>query len=75
MITIAGPIDADTLRIRHEFLTRADLRVSPEIVAELLGMPLRHARVMLDALVFEHFLACTTDGSYVRSAVAGAGRG
>lgn len=75
MITIAEPIDADTLRIRYEFLARADLRVSPEIVAELLGVPLRHAKAMLDALVFEHFLARNADGSYVRADAPIAGRG
>ena len=67
MVTVAEPIDADTLRIRHEFLRRPDLQVSPDMVAELFGVPLRHAKAMLDALVFEHFLALSADGAYVRA--------
>ncbi len=66
MITVAEPIDADTLRIRHDFLTRPDLCVPAGLVAEQLGVPLRHAKVMLEALVFDGFLARTIDGSYVR---------
>ena len=66
MITIAEPIDADTLRIRHEFLTRQDLQLSADGVAELLGVPLRHAVIILESLTDERFLSHTTDGRYVR---------
>jgi DNA-binding IclR family transcriptional regulator len=66
MITIAEPIDADTLRIRHEFLTQPDLCVSADVFAELLGLPMRHAQIMLESLVFERFLARTPDGRYKR---------
>ena len=70
MITLAEPIDADTLRIRHEFLTRPDLLVSADVFAELLGIPLRHALMILESLVFEGFLARTPDGRYGRHAAS-----
>ncbi len=66
MITVAEPIDADTLRIRHEFLTRADLCVSADDVAEWLGVPRRHTLLMLESLVFEGFLRRTPDARYIR---------
>jgi hypothetical protein len=74
VITTGEPIDADTLRIRHEFLTRPDLRVSADEAAALLGVPLRHALVILESLVVERFLARTADGQYVRAFAAGAER-
>ena len=67
MITIAEPIDADTLRIRHEFLTQRDLRLSSDGVAELLGVPLRHAVIILESLAQDRFLMHTADGRYARS--------
>ena len=74
MFTVAEPIDADTLRIRHEFLTQPDLCVSADVAAALLGVPVRHAAIILESLVFERFLARTADGQYVRSFTAGTGR-
>jgi len=74
MITSAEPIDADTLRIRHEFLTQSDLCVSADVAAALLGVPPRHAMVILESLVFERFLARTGDGQYVRAFAAETGR-
>ena len=71
MITYAEPIDADTLRIRHEFLSQPDLCVSAEVAAGFLGVPLRHASLILESLVFERFLARTPDGQYKRSFAAG----
>lgn len=67
MITMAEPIDADTLRTRHEFLTRRDLQVSADAVAALFGVPLRHAVIILESLAQEGFLARTADGRYVRA--------
>lgn len=64
MITVADPIDADTLRTRHEFLTRRDLQVSADGVAELLGVPLRHAVLILESLVQDGFVQRTADGRY-----------
>ncbi len=74
MLTIAEPIDADTLRIRHEFLAQPDLCVSADVVAAMLGLPLRHASILLESLVFERFLARTAHGQYIRSFAGGTGR-
>jgi hypothetical protein len=71
MITVAEPIDADTLRIRHEFLSRPDLRVSVDYVATLLGIPLRHAQLILESLVWEAFLVRTSDAQYARPTAQG----
>jgi hypothetical protein len=71
MIIVADPIDADTLRARHEFLTRRDLEVSADGMAELLDVPLRHAVIVLDALVRESFLRRTADGRYARMSAVG----
>lgn len=65
MITIADPVDLDALRIRHEFLSVPDLRVSAAVAARLLGVTQRHAQRSLDALVAERFLERTPDGQYV----------
>lgn len=67
MITVADPIDADTLRIRHEFLTLPDLRVSVDHASTLLNVPARHARLILESLVGEGFLERTPDDHYLRS--------
>jgi len=66
MITVAEPIDADTLRTRHEFLTRRDLEVSADGMAELLGLPLRHAVIILESLVSDGFLKRTANGRFAR---------
>ena len=71
MITVAEPIDADTLRTRHEFLTRRDLEASADGVAELLGLPLRHAVTILESLVRDGFLRRTADGRYARVSPVG----
>ena len=67
MITVAAPIDADALRIRHEFLTLPDLCVSVDGCAQFLDVPPRHARAILDSLVDDGFLHRNGDGRYVRS--------
>jgi hypothetical protein len=74
MITVAEPIDADTLRVRHEFLTQPDLCMSADVVAAMLGVPQRHASIILESLVFERFLARTANGQYIRSFAGGTGR-
>jgi len=43
MISVLEPIDADTQRIRHEFLTRQDLCVPAHAVAAMPAVPVRHA--------------------------------
>jgi len=71
MITVAEPIDADTLRIRHEFLAQPHLCLSADVAATMLGVPLRHAAIILESLVFERFLARTATGQYRRSFAGG----
>ena len=66
MITLAEPIDLDTLRIRHEDLAVSDLRLSADTVAALLNVSQRHAMVALEALVTERFLVRLPDGRYTR---------
>ena len=66
MITIADPIDLDTLRIRHEFILMPDLRASVEQIATLLQVAPRHARAALEALTADRFRDRTPDGRYVR---------
>jgi len=68
MITIAEPIDADALRIRHEFLTLPSLHASVELCALLLDVPQRHALLMLESLVRDGFIERTVDGQYARAA-------
>ena len=67
MITAAEPIDADTLRVRHQFLANPDLSLSPDDVVAQLHVQLRHAVVLLEALVWEGFLCRTRDGRYIRA--------
>lgn len=65
MIACAEPIDADVLRVRHEFLTRPDLHASVDAVARLVDVSPRHAALILDTLVHEEFLEQAPDGRYV----------
>ena len=67
MITVAEPIDADVLRVRHQFLANPSLSLSAGDVVTQLHVQPRHAAVMLDALVRESFLSRTGDGRYVRT--------
>jgi hypothetical protein len=66
MIAIAGPIDADALRIRHEFLTLPGLRASVHSCALLLNVAPRHARLVLESLADDGFLDRSDDGWYTR---------
>jgi len=67
MITVAEPIDADTLRIRHEFLSAPDLHASVDWCARLFGLPPRHAALILESLVSDGCLQRAADG-YARTA-------
>lgn len=67
MITVAEPIDADTLRLRHQFLTVPDLCTSVDGCAEFLDVPPRHAQLILESLVREGFLVRNADARYVRA--------
>ena len=66
MITLAEPIDLDTLRLRHEYLAASDLRLTVDAVAALLNVSPRHALVALESLVMERFLVRLPDGRYSR---------
>jgi hypothetical protein len=66
MIALADPIDADLLRVRHQYLTDPGLTLSAaDIVAQLHVQP-RHARGILESLAWEGFLSRDHDGRYVR---------
>lgn len=67
MITVAEPIEADALRMRHEYLTLPDLCASVESCAQFLDIPPRHARLILESLVRDGFLQRNGDGRYVRA--------
>ena len=67
MIALAEPIDLDTLRIRHEFISSPALTASIEGVAARFQIGSRHARVALESLVVEGFLERTIEGQYVRA--------
>jgi hypothetical protein len=67
MITVAEPTDADALRVRHQFLIDPDLRLSAGDVVAQLQVQLRHAVVILDALVQDGFLRRTCDARYIRA--------
>jgi hypothetical protein len=67
MIAVSTPIDADTLRIRHEFLTMPGMCLAIPQAARLLGVSLNHAAEMLDVLEEEGFLIHTPDGHYRRA--------
>jgi DNA-binding IclR family transcriptional regulator len=70
MLTISEPIEADVLRIRHEFLARPDLRLSARTVALLLDVSARQADRLLDTLVREGFLEEEAEGEYRRAVIA-----
>ena len=67
MIAFADAIDADVLRIRHEFLDTPGLVLTVAQAARLYGLSAAHARVLLDALQRDGFLARGSCGSYRRS--------
>lgn len=71
MITVAEPLDADALRIRHEFLLQPDKRATVDEIAAGLELRRHHALAALESLVSEGFLARTADGWYVRAPGAG----
>lgn len=67
MIAFADAIDADVLRIRHEFLEMPGLVLTVAQTARLYGLSTAHARALLDALADEGFLASGVNGVYRRS--------
>lgn len=73
MISVAAPIDADTLRIRHEFLVLPGLHTSVDACAHALSVSQRQATHILETLVQEGFLRRTSDGKYARHSTNGTG--
>ena len=45
----AEPIDADALRVRHEFVTLPEPRAAVDLFALLLNVPMRHALLILES--------------------------
>ena len=66
MDRVAEAIDADTLRIRHEFLTLPGLRTRIDACAQFLSVSPRRAERILESLVRDGFLERTSDGQYAR---------
>jgi Fic family protein len=64
VIYFAEPIEADVLRIRHEFLEAPGLRLSAATAAHRLGVSLAHASDMLNELEQAGFLMRIGDGVY-----------
>ena len=67
MVYFAEAIEADVLRIRHQFLEAPGLRLSAASAARVIGVPTAHASDMLDTLEQEGFLIRADDGVYRRA--------
>ena len=67
MTPVATPIDADNLRIRHEFLAMPGMCLSVPQAARLLGVSVSHAAAMLAVMEQEGFLIYTADSQYRRA--------
>jgi len=66
MILIAEPVDADLLRLRHEFLVTPALCLTAAQTARLLSIHQVHAEAILDLLKEEGWLICSAAGRYRR---------
>jgi hypothetical protein len=67
MIAIADAIDADALRIRHEFLEMPGLVLTVAQTARLYAVSTAHAKTLLETLEADGFLLGGRDGTYRRS--------
>jgi len=67
MIPIAPPIDADSLRLRHEFLVAPALCLTVPQAARLLAIRADQAAAILNLLEKEGWLIRTATGAYRRS--------
>ena len=61
MNAVFDAVDADALRLRHEFLTLPALHMSASACAHLLNVSPRQAGHLLESLVEEGFLQRTGD--------------
>ena len=68
-IALAPPVDADLLRLRHEFLALPGLTLTVAQTARLLDVRPRHAEVLLTALEAEGLIVRMASGIYRRTKV------
>jgi hypothetical protein len=66
MVVFADAIDADVLRIRHEFLEMPGLVLTVAQTARLYDLSAAHAKALLDALEGDGFLIGGSSGAYRR---------
>ena len=66
MIDFAAPVDADSLRLRHEFLVAPALCLTVAQTARLLSVHHTRAAAILDELEQEGWLIRLTSGRYRR---------
>jgi DNA-binding IclR family transcriptional regulator len=66
MIAMGSAIDADLLRLRHEFLRTPVLALTVSEVAQLFGLRGEHAAAMLTTLEEEGWLMRSPAGAYRR---------
>jgi hypothetical protein len=66
MVTMACPVDADLLRLRHEYICAPALCLSAAQVARLLSIRIDHATAILNELEEERWLVRTPTGLYRR---------
>ncbi len=66
MISVAAPIEADLLRLRHEFLSMPALTLTVPQVARLLGVRTEYAAELLATLTADRLLTRVETGAYRR---------
>jgi len=67
MIVAADSIEADALRLRHEFLSLPGLQLTGPQIARLLDVGLEHAEALVSDLVDEGFFIRAADGTCRRA--------
>jgi len=67
MIALASPVDADSLRLRHEFLVAPALCLTVAQAARLLSIRIDQSGAILSLLAEEGWLIRTPAGAYRRS--------
>jgi hypothetical protein len=66
MVVLGDAIDADVLRIRHEFLDMPGLVLTVAQTARLYDLSAAHAKELLDVLQDDGFLIGGSTGAYRR---------
>ncbi len=67
MIALADAIDADVLRIRHEFLEMPELVLTVAQTARLYAVSTAHAKALLEILEAQGFLVSGPNSAFRRS--------